>query len=133
MSRFKVYFDGKCVVCSHEIEFYRRRAGAEKIDWVDISLLSFDALAEGLDPREVTRVFHVRDEAGRLITGVDAFIEIWKRLPSLALWAAGARLPGARPLMQVGYWAFVRIRPWLPRRKDECPDGTCEHRYSRSV
>ncbi|NDC39803.1 MAG: DUF393 domain-containing protein, partial [Proteobacteria bacterium] len=70
-SGFKVYFDGLCVLCSAEIEFYRRRPGQEAIEWVDISSPGFSAEAEGVDPVLVNRFFHVRQEDGRLVSGVD--------------------------------------------------------------
>ncbi|MEN9723608.1 MAG: hypothetical protein RJB38_1594 [Pseudomonadota bacterium] len=125
MAAFRVYFDGKCVLCSREIEFYRKQSGAEALEWVDISYPGFDAKAEGLDPLTVMRVFHVRNELGELVTGVDGFIEIWKRLPALSLWVKGSKLPGARTLMKWGYQVFIRVRPWLPRREEDCPDGYC--------
>lgn len=128
MARFKVYYDGKCRVCSHEIEFYRKKPGASEIDWIDISLPGFNAQLEEVNPLEVLRVFHVRDESGQLVKGVDGFIEIWKRLPDLKAWVKASQLPGARALMRMGYRIFVRIRPFLPRKKDDCSDGYCDHR-----
>ena len=126
MATFKVYFDGKCVICSKEIAFYRRQSGAQTLEWVDISRPDFDALAEGLDPKEVVRVFHVRDEAGQLIQGVDGFIEIWRRLPRLRRWVKLSQTPGARSLLALGYQVFIRVRPLLPRYKDSCSDGYCK-------
>jgi predicted DCC family thiol-disulfide oxidoreductase YuxK len=125
MSQFKVYFDGKCVVCSSEIAFYRSKPGAAALQWVDLSLPSFDAKLEGVDPDDVIRVFHVRDETGKLITGVEAFIEIWRRVPSLSLWVRLSSLPGAIHALRAGYAVFARLRPYLPRRGPECADGTC--------
>jgi predicted DCC family thiol-disulfide oxidoreductase YuxK len=122
----KVYFDGGCRVCSREIDFYRRKRGSEKIQWVDISKSNFDARSEGLDPKTIMRVFHVRDERGNLITGVPAFIEIWKRLPDLQFWESLTHVPGARTAMGLGYSVFMRVRPYLPRRKpEECESGHC--------
>jgi predicted DCC family thiol-disulfide oxidoreductase YuxK len=36
-SRFTVYFDGNCPICSREIATYRRSRGGETIDWIDAS------------------------------------------------------------------------------------------------
>ena len=128
MNRFQVFFDGGCLVCSSEIEFYRRKKGAELIEWIDIQSGAFDADAEGVDRNEINRVFHVKDEQGRWITGVDAFIEIWNRIPSLNLLAISAKLPGSRMLMKIGYSVFVKIRPYLPRKASACASGYCEGR-----
>ncbi len=123
----RVYFDGLCPLCSREIEHYRKRDTDSRVEWVDITRPGFDAKREGLDPDAVHRVFHVRTSEGLLISGVDAFIEIWKTIPSLNSWVRVARAPGARLLMKLGYSGFVRLRPYLPRRRrDECDTGVCE-------
>jgi predicted DCC family thiol-disulfide oxidoreductase YuxK len=133
MNKFKVYFDGNCVVCSTEIGFYRTKPGAGALEWVDISSASFDAASEGLDPTEVVRVFHVRDENGHLVTGVDAFVEIWRRIPSLKMWVRLSSLPGAHWALQAGYAVFTRLRPYLPRSGPACSDGACAMKTARST
>jgi predicted DCC family thiol-disulfide oxidoreductase YuxK len=125
----KVYFDGLCPLCSREISYYRKKAPAttvNPIEWVDITADGFDAAAEGLDPEKVHRYFHVKNERGEITVGVDAFIEIWARIPALRTWKAVSNLPGAKSAMKLGYAAFARIRPFLPRRKRlACADGSC--------
>ena len=32
-----VFFDGSCPICSKEINFYKMRAGADELSWVDVS------------------------------------------------------------------------------------------------
>jgi predicted DCC family thiol-disulfide oxidoreductase YuxK len=125
MNRFQVYFDGLCVVCAKEISFYRNRKGAEAIEWVDISAPGFQAEALGKSDEELMKVFHVRDEKGTWITGVEGFIEIWKRIPSLQFLAQFARVPGVRPVLKLGYRGFVRVRPYLPR-SEPCLNGHCD-------
>jgi predicted DCC family thiol-disulfide oxidoreductase YuxK len=121
-----VYFDGLCVVCSAEIGHYRRRDKAGRVDWVDIAAPGFDAAAHGLDPREVVRVLHARLANGTLVTGVDTFLAIWERVPGFGGVARVAARPWARPVLELGYRTFVRLRPYLPRRKAvECVDGRC--------
>ena len=125
-SQMRVYYDGLCPLCSREIDFYRTKGGANAIDWIDITANGFDPIAEGLDPKKVHEVFHVKDEAGHIISGVDAFIEIWKKIPSLKHWRTLASLPGARLAMKLGYVAFAKVRPYLPRKsRDNCPTDTC--------
>lgn len=128
-SSLAVYFDGLCPLCSREIDYYRKLPGASSIRWVDITEDGFDAAAEGLDPEKVHRFFHVKTIQGQVISGVDAFIEIWKAIPSLHSWYTLSRIPGARGVMKVGYSIFARVRPYLPRRRrpgaDSCETGTC--------
>jgi predicted DCC family thiol-disulfide oxidoreductase YuxK len=121
----EVFYDGLCRLCSREIEFYRKLERAERIRWVDIADPRFDPLKEGLDPEKMHRVFHVRTPQAQWVTGVDGFVEIWKVLPKLKHWVSAASLPGARPLMRVGYAVFARVRPYLPRKKALCADDRC--------
>ncbi|MBL8631799.1 MAG: DUF393 domain-containing protein [Myxococcales bacterium] len=124
-SQVTVYFDGACHLCSREIEHYRQKDREGKLRFVDISLSEFSAETEGLDPVRVQQVMHVRLPDGVLVTGVDAFVEIWKVLPGFAGLAKMAKLPGIHLGLRVGYQGFAAIRPLLPRRKRECADGGC--------
>jgi predicted DCC family thiol-disulfide oxidoreductase YuxK len=111
-----VYFDGLCVLCSREIDHYRKQQGSELIRFVDITHPSFDSSNEGLDPVRVHKVMHVKTGDGQLRTEVDAFISIWEVLPRYHFAARMARLAWLRPVLDAGYHGFARIRPWLPRR-----------------
>jgi predicted DCC family thiol-disulfide oxidoreductase YuxK len=124
--RFRVYYDGLCPLCSREIEYYRKKDREAVIDWIDITQDNFDASAEGLDPDRVHQFFHVKDEHGEVVVGVDAFIEIWARIPSLRKWRVLSMVPGVRPVMKLGYAVFAQVRPFLPRKsRDDCQSGTC--------
>jgi len=115
-SKIAVYFDGQCRLCSREISYYQRQRGAENIKFVDICAEGFDAKTEGLDPREVHKVMHVRRVDGTFAKGVDAFIEIWKCLPKFRTIARVAEKYLIKKGLEVGYSCFAMIRPFLPRR-----------------
>jgi predicted DCC family thiol-disulfide oxidoreductase YuxK len=122
----KVYFDGLCPLCSKEIDYYRTKKGAERSSWLDITATGFDARAEGLDPDKIHAVFHVKTREGAILTGVDAFIEIWKTIPALKSWVTVSGVPGAKPVMKLGYTLFARVRPYLPRlKRHDCDSGVC--------
>ncbi len=112
-----VYFDGLCVLCSTEINHYRKSRGSERISFVDICAPGFDPKAHGLDPKAVHKVMHVRRADGTLATKVDAFITIWSTLPGYWILAKTARLGLVRFFLNIGYHFFVLVRPYLPRRK----------------
>lgn len=126
-SKLTVYYDGACQVCSREIALYQRARGHEDLRFVDICAAGFDAAREGLDPVEVHRSFHTRAADGTLYQGVPAFIAIWETLPGYHWLAKVAKVPGVRPVMDLGYVVFSRVRPYLPRKKFAC-DGSpyCE-------
>lgn len=115
-----VYFDGLCRLCSREIEHYRKQPGADRLRFVDITRPEFDAAQEGVDPHQVHRVMHVRRPDGTLALGVDAFIAIWAVLPRYRWAGKLANRAGVRAGLDVGYWAFAKVRPWLPRKTRDC-------------
>lgn len=116
-SELKVFFDGDCRVCAHEISIYRRAKSADKIHFVDIMQPDFKAEEEGLDPKKVHEIFHVKNSSGEVFQGVAGFREIWRRLPEWQ-WAYRISKPKAiQALMNLGYQIFLRIRPFLPRKK----------------
>ena len=124
-----VYYDGDCPICSREIAHYRQRDTQGRLRLVDIAAPSFDAAAVGLDPATVRKVMHVRLPGGKLVTGLDAFIAIWGVLPGFETLAKLAQQPVINPLLRVGYWAFAKVRPYLPKRqRAACDDGSCATR-----
>jgi predicted DCC family thiol-disulfide oxidoreductase YuxK len=118
-----VYFDGLCPLCSREIDHYRKMKGAENLEFKDITSTNFSAEREGLDPKLVHQVMHVRSATGELRTGVEAFVEIWSVLPSMRWLVPFARRTPFRQMLNVGYAGFARIRPYLPRKK--CATDAC--------
>lgn len=120
----KVFYDGQCIVCSKEIDVYKRKDIHDRVDFVDISSPLFDASQEGLDPKKVRSVFHVKSSQGRLHTGVDGFVAIWDTLEIFSTLSALAKSVYVRPIFDLGYFAFTKVRPLLPRR--QCHDGSCD-------
>lgn len=110
-----VLFDGACPVCAREIAFYRRRAGAESLHWIDISADAAGAQVCGIDIQSARERFHVVMPGGEPRIGAAAFVEIWRHLPAFRLPAV---LFGHKPgiwLLDKAYLAFLQIRPWLQR------------------
>jgi predicted DCC family thiol-disulfide oxidoreductase YuxK len=120
-----LFYDGLCPLCSREISHYRVKPGAEALRFVDITDPKFDAVGQGLDPKRIHRLMHVK-VGEELRVGLDAFIAVWEALPSYRWLASLARLPGLHALFTLGYHSFALMRPWLPRRKRPlCESGTC--------
>jgi predicted DCC family thiol-disulfide oxidoreductase YuxK len=111
-----LYFDGACPLCSREARFYGERAPLGRIAFVDIAAADFDAAAHGLNAVAIHRQIHGRTADGRLVVGIDALAQMWSLLPRSRWLAVLTRIPGIRQLMQMGYWAFARLRPHLPGR-----------------
>jgi len=116
--KLRVYFDGLCVLCSREIAHYQRQKGSEAIDFVDICGPDFDAQLENLDPHQLHRIMHARRPDGSLATRVQAFIEIWDRLPRYRTLSRIAKWTPVNKALELGYSCFARVRPLLPRKKN---------------
>lgn len=110
-----VYFDGACPICSREIALYKGLSGGHTIDWVDLSQANPTALGPGLTPDAALARLHARQADGQLVSGAAAFVAVWQRLPAFAWAARLARLPGALPLLELGYRVLLKVRPlWRP-------------------
>jgi len=102
------------------MDHYRRLRGSENFCFVDITSPAFDANREGVDAYKVHRVMHVKRADGSLATGVDAFVEIWRRLPQYRWVAYVSNQVWLKPLLRLGYHVFAAVRPYLPKRKRDC-------------
>ncbi len=107
-----VLYDGDCPLCRREIAVYQGLAAREPVRWVDVS-------APGTDlPDERSTLmarFHVQREDGSLLSGAEAFLALWARLPGWRWLAFLGRLPGAAWLMERAYVGFLRVRPAMQR------------------
>jgi demethoxyubiquinone hydroxylase (CLK1/Coq7/Cat5 family) len=114
-----VFYDGGCPLCRSEIAFYRKRAGAEHVRWLDISdpqtPLPQEAWTGAPAPSrcDLMARFHVRDAEGHYHSGAAGFAALWRALPQFR-WAG--RIAGWPPitfLLEQAYRSFLRVRPRL--------------------
>ena len=109
-----VYYDGACPLCRAEIGHYRAQEGAGAICFLDASTQTSD-LPIDLTREQALARFHVRLSDGRIASGAQGFVEIWKTLPRWRWAARLAGLPGMPPLLEVAYRLFLLIRPHLSK------------------
>jgi predicted DCC family thiol-disulfide oxidoreductase YuxK len=109
-----VYFDGWCPLCRREISYYQRQTGGEAIRFVDVSQPDTQ-LGPGLERAHSLARFHARDANGRLVSGAQAFVMLWRELPRFAWLSHLARVPGALALLEGAYRGFLVVRPLLQR------------------
>jgi len=116
MIKTKILVDGNCIVCDHEMRHYLRVA-PQTFEAVDIAHPNFDAKQYNLTARDVNLSLHVLATDGRVLKGVDAFIEIWGLIPRYKWLAKLVALPGLYQYAKFCYVIFARgIRPLLPKR-----------------
>jgi predicted DCC family thiol-disulfide oxidoreductase YuxK len=106
----RVYYDGGCPVCSREIAFYKNRAGAEAVDWVDASRIEPVSLGGDLSKRDALARLHVRRGDGTLVSGAAAFSEIWRVTPGFRWLGRLLSLPPFDTLAELAYRAFLIVR-----------------------
>ena len=124
-----VYYDGLCMLCSREIEHYKKQKGSDAFIFTDITSQDFDPSKEGVDPTLVHKIMHVKKSNGELRTGVDAFIEIWEHLPRYRKIAALAKKSPLKKALELGYQFFAVVRPYLPRKNNDCETSPyCERK-----
>lgn len=123
-----LYFDGECPLCAREVQLLRKHADEARLLLVDISGDEFDAAALGFTVEDMQASLHACFADGRWVTGLDATLWSW-RAAGLGAWAAPLTWRPMRPLFEMGYRVFCRLRPhlaWLPH-----PDGSLRCRNNR--
>ncbi len=130
-----LYYDGDCPLCAREVHTLRRHASVQRLCLVDISLSDFHPESIGHTRQTLQNRLHARFADGQWVTGLDATLWSW-RAAGLGHWAAPLTWPALRPLLELAYRVFCRLRPhldWLPHpdgsqrcRKQQC-DSTSAH------
>ncbi len=110
-----VLYDGACPLCRREIAVYQ---GLQPVDagqtvaFSDVSRTDCPLPTGGVRSDYLAR-FHVQRADGQVLSGAAAFVALWATLPGWRYLAMVARLPGATPLLELVYRAFLRIRPQM--------------------
>lgn len=116
-----VLFDGGCPLCRREIRHYQRVEGADRVEWVDLSVGEDASSRFGIDHDAAMRRFHVRTAQAEWLTGAYAFAELWSHLRGYRFLAKVVRTTRSLRWLDVLYQKFADWR--LDRRG--CDDGRC--------
>ena len=112
-SELTVMFDGSCPLCRREIALYQSLTPLQTVSWRDVSS-DLTGLSQTDQARYMAR-FHVQLGDGRLISGAAAFVALWLVMPGWRWLGRVARLPGVTGALELGYGAFLHLRPYLQR------------------
>jgi uncharacterized protein (TIGR01777 family) len=91
----EIYYNGECPVCSAEMNHYARLCAESQksLRFID-AMQSPDALARcGLRTDHLERRVYLKDSKGRIVSGLPALIELWKRMPQYRWLARFTSLP----------------------------------------
>ena len=111
-----VLYDGDCPLCRREIAHIRKLAASNpdsRLCFANIGA-SVESNTHPADERQVLLArFHVEKSDGTRLSGAEAFVAMWSRLPGWLLLAWVARLPGVTTILEVFYRVFLKLRPVL--------------------
>lgn len=119
-----VFYDGKCNLCSTEINHYRKIAPKGIFIWQDITQNQLKLENEGIRLSDALKFLHAKNTDGKMHIGVDAFILIWKQLKHWQVLARAISFPLIRPAANLGYkifasWRFKRLKHCQLAAKDQ--------------
>ncbi|MBK2356094.1 thiol-disulfide oxidoreductase DCC family protein [Francisella hispaniensis] len=114
----KVFYDGKCGLCTKEINHYKKIAPKNIFSWIDITEIDQSVIAkENLDVISCLKALHVKDNNDKLHIGIDAFIIIWSQLKRWRKLATIVKLPLIYNFAKIIYSLFAK---WRFNRLDHC-------------
>lgn len=127
-----LYYDGDCPLCAREIRWLRQHASAQRLRLVDISQTDFHPASIGKTRQALQNRLHAHFADGQWLTGLDATLWSW-RAAGLGRWATPLTWPALRPLLELAYRLFCRLRPhldWLPHpdASQRCRKQQCERK-----
>ena len=106
-----VYYDGACPGCVRDRHNYERLAGENSngVCWVDITGRDEELRKLGIDPQLALKELHVRDQDSNVLTEIDAYVALMKRVRVLSPLAWFIGLPLVRPsLARIYHWQVNR-------------------------
>jgi len=107
-----VFYDGACPSCVKDRAQYEKLAGkkGDNIFWFDITGQEQLLQDMGIDPKKALMELHVKDEDQKVLSEIDAYILLLKKVPLFKplSWIIG--LPVIRPALSKIYHSMVRNR-----------------------
>jgi predicted DCC family thiol-disulfide oxidoreductase YuxK len=122
--RIKMLYDGLCPLCKREVRVIGRHDKHGMIEPVDIAAPGFDAEGLGLTRSTVHARMHAILPDGSVVTGMEAFRRIYDAIGMGWLWR-WTGWPILRPIFDVLYAGFAKVRPRLQRFGGGCETDAC--------
>ena len=110
MKLTKVFYDGKCGLCSKEINYYKKTAPKNIFEWYDIATKPDDLKYIKVSQYDALMFLHAIDQNDNVRIGVDAFILIWSKLKFWNILSILVRLPIIYSLAKLTYNLFASYR-----------------------
>ncbi len=118
---FTVWYNTKCPVCDAGINAQTNKllplVKSGVVDFRDINLKPDALKTYGVSLEVIRRRLHATDEGGRLLTGADVAIALWRITPGQKWLATLMGNPLVLPLARFGYDRFADLLYAWNRRK----------------
>ena len=101
-AKTEVIYNAECPGCSFEINAYQRYAAGRDLPMEFTDLNQADMAAYGLSRDQAARRLYVR-RGDELLSGIPAFIALWREMPRYRWLARVGDLPCIRPLAAALY------------------------------
>ncbi len=110
MNLTKVFYDGKCGLCSKEINYYKKVAPKNIFEWYDIATKPADLKLIKVSQYDALMYLHAIDQNANVKIGVDAFILIWSKLRFWNILSLFVSLPVIYSIAKITYKIFAGYR-----------------------
>ena len=110
--KMTVFYDGACPTCVRDRNSYEKISGAagKGVIWFDITGQNELLRNMGIDPHKALKELHIITEKNEVLSEIDAYIALMRRVPILrpVAWLAGR--PLIRPILAKLYHVQVNRR-----------------------
>ena len=110
MKLTKVFYDGKCGLCSKEINYYKKISPDNIFEWHDIATNPKVLKDIKISQYDALMFLHALDKNSNLKIGVDAFALIWSQLKYWNILSFIVKLPIINSLANTLYNFFAKYR-----------------------
>jgi predicted DCC family thiol-disulfide oxidoreductase YuxK len=107
-----VYYDGACPKCVKDRSHYEKLSGSagKNVSWFDITGQEERLREIGVDPQKALMELHVKNENQQILSEIDAYILLMRKMPLLRPLARPIGLPLIRPMLSKFYHRKVNRR-----------------------
>ncbi len=80
VKKISIFYDGKCNLCSKEINYYKKIDEKKKLEFIDVTHEKKKLKKLKINYNDSLMFLHVIDKNGHVHKGVEGFIIIWQEL-----------------------------------------------------
>ena len=112
-----VFYDDGCNLFRRVNAHYQSIERSDRIRWFDIQQSENEPRENDLSWQTGMQRMHVLDSDGRMVSGTDAFVALWRHIPRYRLLGSVVSLPAVHWCSEQGCSVFARL-PYKSRCND---------------